>query len=817
MSHHQPEPMPSPRRRGWRLRDRRIRVKLALILTLPVVAVLALAGVIAVGAASGAMRGEQARQLVALGGAAGDLAGQLQRERAGAALVFTRGGGPAAVEEYRKRTAGTDAAAERFRAARAAVRLPDGLVAPADRVVTQLAALPGLRQQVQSAPDVRASLALFRYRAVIADLVAYRQGLSQAGVDAATANGLRASATLSQAVESLGLLQVAGVRAVDVGALTPAGQQEVLAADAGFVEATQAFRDLAPAGWQTALTARVGGEQVLRAERLQGVVLRAGPGEALRLDTDAAGWVEAVGARMAAMHAVEADLDGALLGAVTGERDQQRRSVVLLSTVVLAALIAVVALGWWVARSLAASLTRLRAGAERIAGHQLPSMVSVVESGGADLAAAIEAMRRAAEPLPVDGRDEVGQVAAAFNTVVAEAVRIAGEQVAIRASVAAIFEALSRRLQRRVDRMIASLDQLERHEEDPDRLAQLFELDHVATLIRRLIASLQVLSGTGAGRSVPAAVPLPDLLRAAIGEIDDYQRVDLRGADPGVAVVAQAAPDLVHLLAELLDNAATFSPPLTPVALEGWRVGDQLHIQVSDEGVGIREEDLPSVRQRVARPDLTDPRTAQHMGLPVVGRIAQRLGITVEVRSRWQHGTSVDITVPAALFTTTAPAHAGNQPTAELPAVAAIRPGPAGPLALPSALPSWPPVAGDQPAAAVRAPAEVPPLRIYESVRASWFTEGADGGGVPAVPSDWQAASVAAAEAGRAAPQHVTEHGLPVRRAGARLIPAVTQPAEVTPVRRDPDEVRRQMSAFQTGLGAAGRRSLHALVKEPAQ
>ncbi|GAA3298506.1 sensor histidine kinase [Dactylosporangium vinaceum] len=807
MTHHQPTAV--SRRRGWRLRDRRIRVKLTLILMLPVTAVLALSGVIAASVASGAMRADQARQVVALGGIAGELAGQLQLERAGAALVFTRGGGPAALEAYRQRAVATDTAVGRFRTARASVRIPAGLAGPVDRVETQLAALAGLRQQVQAAPDVRASLALFRYRAIVADLIAYRQGLSLTGVDAATANSLRASAALSQAVESLGLLQVAGVRAVDAGALTPAGQQEVLAADAGFVESTQAFRDLAPPGWRGALTAQVGGEQVLRAERLQGSMVRAGPGEALRLEVDATGWAETVGARMAAMHTVEAGLDAELLAAVTAERDQQRRSIVLLGAVVLAALVVVLALAWWVARSLAASLSRLRAGAEAVAGHRLPRMVSVVESGGSDPAAAREAMRRAAEPLPVDGRDEVGQVAAAFNTVVEAAVRIAGEQVAIRASVASIFEALSWRLQQRVDRMIASLDRLEKDETDPDRLAQLFELDHVATLIRRLIASLQVLSGTSAGRSMPRAVPLQDLLRAAMSEIDDYQRVDLLAADDGVKIAADVAPDLVHLLAEVLDNAAKFSPPETHVVIEGRRVGDRLHIQIRDDGIGIRVEDLPAVRQRVARPDLTDPRTAQQMGLPVVGRIAQRHGIGVGVRSEGR-GTTVDITVPSALFTTATsrvlPPPSAVPPaveagaTRELPAV-----GPRRPQGPPPA--AWPPMEAAPVAPPMSSAAATPSLAIYDEVR-SWFVTSGHGGVVSSlVPPDWQAASTAAAQAARAVPERTTANGLPVRRSGQRLIPALAAAGQPEPLRRDPEAVRRQVSAFQTGLVAAGRRS----------
>lgn len=478
-------------RRWWHLRDRRIRGKLAVILALPLVAVVLLAGLIAAGAVSQAVQADQARRLVGLGGAAGELVDRLQQERAAAALVFARGGGATAEREYRERVAATEVAAGRFSAAVRGVRLPTGLDAVMARVEVQVSGLAVLRQQVQGAPDVAASLVVFRYRAVVADLLAYRQGLSQVGVDAATANDLRAAAALSEAIESLGLMQVAVVRSVDAGVLTPAAQQEVVAADAGFAEAMQAFRGLAPAGWQARLNARVGGEEVVAAERLQGVVVRAGPDAPLRLGVDAGQWVAAVATRMELMHTVERELDAELLAEVTGQRDALRRGIGGLGAVVLAGLVLMVGIGWWVTRSLAGSLTRLRAGAEVVAGVRLPRMVAQLDAGSTDPAAVRRLMAQAAEPIRVDGRDEVGQVAAAFNSVAASAVRIAGEQAALRTSVAGIFESLSRRLQQRSDRMIASLDTLERDEQDPNRLAQLFELDHVATLIRRMIVGLQ--------------------------------------------------------------------------------------------------------------------------------------------------------------------------------------------------------------------------------------------------------------------------------------------------------------------------------------
>lgn len=767
---------------------------------MPLVAVVVLAGLLAAGAAAEAGRADQARRLVALGGAAGELADRLQQERAAAAVVFARGSGEAQGREFRVRAAATDAAADRFQAARVGVRLPAGLDSVVRRVDGQVAGLPVLRERVHSALDVTASLVVFRYRAVVADLLAYRQGLGQVGVDGETANGLRAAAALSEGVESLGLMQVAVVGVVGAGRLTPAAQQEVVAADARFTEAMQTFRGLAPAGWPARLDARVGGEQVVAAERLHGVVSRAGPDTPLRLGADAGQWVAVVGAWMELMHAAEREFDAELLGEVTAQRDALWRWIGGLGGLVGVGLAVMVGVGWWVARSLTGSLARLRADAEEVATDRLPRMVAQLGSGGVDSAGLRDLMDRAAAPIAVDGRDEVGQVAAAFNAVADSAVRLAGEQAALRASVAGIIEALARRLQQRSDRLMASLDRLERDEQDPQRLGQLFELDHVATLIRRMIGGLQVLSGGYAGRPTSEPVPLADLLRAAVSEIDDYRRVDLGEVDPLVVIGRDAAADLIMLLAELIDNAARFSPPGSPVLVEGRRVGDLLHVQVCDRGVGLRVEDLAAIRARLAAPHRVDHHAAQQMGLSVVARLARRHGVGVDFRSEWKSGsgTRVDITVPAGLFTVAEPARPAPPAvvdadrTQELPAVAAGRP----------VIPA-------------QRTAE-PPLVIFEQVRRSspWFTTKGD----PAqagMPAQWQAAAAAAA-AVQDVPVRVTENGLPVRQAGQRLIPTV---ATATPglVRRDPEDVRRRVSAFQMGLGHAGRRSHPVSVKEFSQ
>lgn len=879
---------PSPSLGRARLRDRRIRTKLAIILSLPLIAILALSGLTAASAYGAASEADQGRKLVALGGTAGELAGALQRERAAAALVFALDNSDASLADYEQRGKETDAVAARFRAAQQDTEPLSNLRAPLQRVNAQLTAVAKLRDQVSGDASTASSVVTFRYRAIVADLLSYRQSLTQLDVEASTANNLRANAALSQAVESLGLMQVAVVRALDGSdQLTQAAQQEIVGADASFTDSMQNFRELAPSSWQADLNAKVGGEQVLKAERLQGVVTRATPDSNPRqaLGTDAVDWSAVVNARMVLFHNVEHGFDAELLADVTQQRDAQRRTIVLLGTTVLAALSVMVLIGWWVTRSMTGSLNRLRIGAEAVATDRLPRMVAQLD-GGHDPAAIQRLIREAAEPIPIDGTDEIGQVAAAFNSVAAAAAQISGEQAALRATVSGILLSLSRRLQLRADRMMASLDGLERYEEDPDRLAKLFDLDHVATLIRRLIANLQVLSGSRSGQATGEAVPLPELLRAAGAEIEDYKRVDLGAVDAGLLVSRDAAVDLMHLLAELLDNATKFSPPTSMVTVDGRRVGDLLHIQIHDEGIGMRPESLESVRQRLANPHRMDQGATQQMGLPVVGRIAERYDIKIEYRSDFHQGTRVDVTIPAELFDVATAVRAVPQTvhrsaTVELPVLSARRmaaadglvPGPAAPPA-PNSLftpvgPSGPggyaPL-GPSPSAGRSEPAVLAPPRaplppgsgpqtafqptapfpppapqrptdppsspvifneLSNDPRRTWFQTmserdaGQQPGPGPLMPPEWQAASAAAEAAAVAEPTMVTANGLPVREPGRRLVPSLAGAIPQTrkpprPLLRDADALRRQMSAFESGLGAAGRRTDRVSVEEPA-
>jgi hypothetical protein len=365
---------------------------------------------------------------------------------------------------------------------------------------------------------------------------------------------------------------------------------------------------------------------------------------------------------------------------------------------------------------------------------------------------------------------------------------------------------LSRRLQMQVDTMMVSLDGLERDEQDPDRLQRLFALDHVATLNRRLIAGLQILAGGRGGRPRPGTVPLTDLLRAAGQEIADYQRVQLADVDDMVLVSGDVADELIHLLAELLDNAVRFSPPDDPVPVHARRVGDLLRIQISDTGTGMAHDLLAAAADRLAQPRRLDLRTTQQMGLPVVGIIAQRHRIGVELRSIPGRGTWVDVTIPGPLWIVRRgqerPQTTGQLPIGSggpEPAATAVPPSTGGP-----AVTAWPsePTAG-------RAAHPV----IFEELwrdRKSWFDRSDPTAAAPVRQQPVLAGVSARSAADTRAddPATWTGSGLPVREPGRRAFAPPDQGRPARPMQRQPEDVRRQMAAFQHGLGlAASRRS----------
>src|SRR6185369_5978068 len=314
----------------------------------------------------------------------------------------------------------------------------------------------------------------------------------------------------------------------------------------------------------------------------------------------------------------------------------------------LGLLLLAVLFAWIVARSMARSLRELRHGALTVAQYGLPQAVARLRDPSlATQMSPQQVAMQIAEPLPIHSRDEFGQVAEAFNAVHLEAVRTAAEQAALRASVATMFVNLARRSQILVDRLIGHLDRLERGEEDPDRLAELFQLDHLATRMRRNDENLLVLAGADSTRVQREPAALIDVLRAAQSEVEHYTRIEFGMIDRDIEVAAHAVNDMVHLVAELFDNATAFSPPNSTVTVEARRLGDGALLSVEDRGIGISREQLRDLNERLANPPMVDVAVSRMMGLVVVARLANRHSVSVELRpADTERGTVADVSLP---------------------------------------------------------------------------------------------------------------------------------------------------------------------------
>jgi signal transduction histidine kinase len=298
------------------------------------------------------------------------------------------------------------------------------------------------------------------------------------------------------------------------------------------------------------------------------------------------------------------------------------------SAIVLAALLVALGLTALVTSSLLRPLRMLRREALEVANRRLPASVQRIL---ADPDPA-EAAKRAVEPVAVFTTEETGQLARSFDAVQDQAIRMATEQALLRDNINSIFVNLSRRSQTLVERQLALIDRLEQDEQDPDQLASLFELDHLATRMRRNSESLLVLSGTGLSRQLNRPVPAAEVVGAAVSEVEQYARIEVASA-PDVAVQGRAVSDLVHVIAELLDNATYFSEPEKKVIVRmAMTRGRELAIQITDQGVGMTEDEIAAANERLADPPDLDVAVTRRMGLYVVARLAKRHDIQVRLR-----------------------------------------------------------------------------------------------------------------------------------------------------------------------------------------
>jgi signal transduction histidine kinase len=344
------------------------------------------------------------------------------------------------------------------------------------------------------------------------------------------------------------------------------------------------------------------------------------------------------------IHSQMGAVEQSLAGSVISRAASLRTRAITVAAIVGAAVLIVLALAMLftviVGRSMVRPLRRLRSDALTIAGVRLPDMVRRLSESDGDEG------EFEVTPIGVDSTDEIGQVARAFDQVHAEAVRLASNEARLRGNVNAMFVNLSRRSQSLVERQIHLIDDLEQGEQDSDRLGSLFRLDHLATRMRRNSENLLVLAGHEAARRWTQPVALVDVLRAAVSEIEHYERVTLN-VQPGIAVRGQVVNDVVHLLAELVENATAFSSEQTQVNVSGHLLNSGgVLLDITDQGVGMAGDEMADANWRLDNPPMVDVAVSRRMGLFVVARLASRHGIRVRLRPAASGGLTALIWLP---------------------------------------------------------------------------------------------------------------------------------------------------------------------------
>ncbi|MGW5732778.1 MULTISPECIES: nitrate- and nitrite sensing domain-containing protein [Streptomyces] len=352
-------------------------------------------------------------------------------------------------------------------------------------------------------------------------------------------------------------------------------------------------------------------------------------------------WWATTSAKFDAYRTIESDLADKAVGEASDIAADAQRSAYINGAIVVIALLAAFILAGLMARQMSRAMRQLRTAAFGIAEQRLPMLVdqlSRTDPGRVDTRV---------QPIPISTTDEIGEVARAFDQVHREAVRLAAEQALLRGNINAIFTNLSRRNQSLIEGQLTLITDLENNEADPDQLESLFRLDHLATRMRRNGENLLVLSGEEPGRRWDQPVPLVDVLRAASSEVEQYERIELSGV-PEAEIHGLAVTDLVHLLAELLENATTFSSPQTKVRVTATRLPDgRIMVEIHDKGIGLTAEDFADINHKLANPPTVDAAISQRMGLFVVGRLSDRHGIRVQLRpSGEQAGTTSLVMLP---------------------------------------------------------------------------------------------------------------------------------------------------------------------------
>ena len=506
-----------------------------------------------------------------------------------------------------------------------------------------LADLAGFRAEMESDGISPAEVA-GRYGTQIEQLLDVMGDISEQQGSGSLGKGVDALLAVSRAKEAASQSQALLFAVLSAGSFGTEDYQQFVTVGGEEQAYLAQFRLAADPGQRAFFDATVTGPDITRTDRMRQAALTARDMPRGIAPTD---WFYASAAKVELLHQVELRVGADLAAASAGARSAAVRGATV--DVVGMALVVGLALGssLLLARSMAVPLVQLERRVREVAETDLPGVVHRLQHGGGAELAVID--EHSTGELPVRSTDEIGRLAAAFNSVHRVAVRVAIEQAALRKSIGDMFVNLARRSQSLIDRQLNLIDELERGTEDPEHLADLFRLDHLATRMRRNAENLLVLANTEPGRRWSEPVPIADVLRAASSEVEDFSRVELTSGDR-LRVAGHASSDVVHLLAELIENAISFSPPDTPVRLKSQRSATGYMIEIEDSGIGMSDGELAAANERLANPPEIDLALERMLGFFVVGRLAGRHGIEVRLRHSWYGGVVALVLIPGALL-----------------------------------------------------------------------------------------------------------------------------------------------------------------------
>ncbi|MFC4535862.1 nitrate- and nitrite sensing domain-containing protein [Sphaerisporangium dianthi] len=640
-----------------RLKNWRVRSRLIALIIVPTIVGVILGAVQLTNAVATSTEYSRLTEVATLVQKIDVLVHEVDRERDLTAWYLAEGRRQARLKKVRAQQAVVDRAREPVLAAVSALDSSHTarVRAEAQQIRRWLEGLPGLRGRIASGVPSRAALGI--YSSLINVLTSMQGELGASGKDQRLFGDVIALNALSRAKEEVsrqrGLMTVGLTTLGTIGggfdyddfvdfpgswsrqqSETATFLAEAQPADVKFYNETVRGQQVDKADWMRALALA----QLRQFKEIQDL-------DPIRRD-DTTIWYTSTSAVADRMRKVEERLVDSVVRQSQALQQEAGRQAFISGAVILVLLLLVLIITAVVASSLTRPLRRLRAEALEIAGSRLPQTVQRLrESGDATQSSDVV-------PIGVDSRDEMGEVARAFDEVHREAIRLAGDEARLRSNVNAMFVNLSRRSQTLVERQLSLIEGLEQGEEDETRLGNLFKLDHLATRMRRNSENLLVLAGQETARKWSDPVPLVDVCRASLSEVEGYERVDVR-VQSSTAVIGQAVNDVVHLVAELVENAVSFSPRETKVVITSNRVdGGGVMVAVSDSGIGMTADEAGEANWRLANPPVVDVSVSRRMGLFVVGRLALRHNIRVQLRQQDGGGLTAMVMIPEALLST---------------------------------------------------------------------------------------------------------------------------------------------------------------------